>query len=97
MEGIRSSKKRSGQILIATAVWLLASLSAAGYRQTTSLPAVKRALQTPIQSSAVSASEMQWFLMARIPPPPKPANATQWKQEEARKRRQMLQDVAYHG
>jgi hypothetical protein len=89
--------KRYDKSLNAMAVCLLAALSAASYGQTTSLPSVEQALQTPIQSSAVSVSEMQRFLMARIPPLPKPATAAQWKQEEVRMRQHTLQDVAYHG
>ncbi len=82
--------RRYDKSVSAMAVCLLAALSAASYGQTTSLPTVEQALQTPIQSSAVSVSEMRRFLMARIPPLPKPTTAAQWKQEEARMRQHAL-------
>src|ERR1700685_557677 len=63
----------------------------------TSLPSVEQALEKPVQPFAGTEFQLQQYLMARIPPLPSPATPAQWKMEEQRLRRQILDEIAYHG
>lgn len=89
--------RRKHRGAVGAALLIVTAFSIPVYAQTTSLPSAERALQTSVQSSDVSSSQMQQFLMARIPPLPKPSSAEEWKVEEEHLRRHILNDVVYHG
>lgn len=65
--------------------------------QSTSLKPVETALQQRIQSSAVTAYQLQQFMLNRIPPMPKPATAAEWTTKQRELRRHILDDIAFHG
>jgi hypothetical protein len=65
--------------------------------QTTSLPSVEKALDQVVQPPAGNDLQMEQFLLARIPPLPKPSSAKQWSDDEKRLRQRILRDVVYHG
>ena len=75
--------------------WCLISNSVQA--QTTSLSSVEQALEKPVQPFAVTEFQLQQYLMARIPPLPSPATPAQWRTEEQRLRRHILDEIAYHG
>ncbi|MGA8439461.1 MAG: acetylxylan esterase [Candidatus Sulfotelmatobacter sp.] len=75
--------------------WCFISNSVQG--QTTSLPSVEQALEKPVQPFAVTEFQLQQYLMARIPPLPSPTTPAQWRTEEQRMRRHILDEIAYHG
>lgn len=58
---------------------------------------VELALEPPVQPVAVTAFELQRYLMRRIPKLPPATSASAWKAEAAKLRRHMLEDIAYHG
>src|SRR5690348_10637707 len=67
--------------------------------QTTMLPSVTETLEKagPVQPHAVTEFQLEQFLMLRIPPLPHPSSASQWTAEEARLRKHILDDIAFHG
>jgi dienelactone hydrolase len=54
-------------------------------------------LEKQVQPRAVTAYQLQKYLMKRIPKPVVPATAEQWNVEVQRLRKHILEDVAYHG
>jgi dienelactone hydrolase len=64
--------------------------------QTTSR-SVESVLQQPIQPPAVTAFELQQYLMKRIPKLPPASNAGRWQAEAQRLRQRLLEEVAFHG
>jgi hypothetical protein len=54
-------------------------------------------LQEQVQPKAVTAYQVQKYLMKDIPKPLVPATAEQWNLEKVRLRNHILKDVAYHG
>jgi dienelactone hydrolase len=54
-------------------------------------------LEKQVQPKAVTAYQLQIYLMKRIPKPVVPATAEQWNVEAQRLRKDILEDVAYHG
>ena len=54
-------------------------------------------LEEQVQPKAVTAYQIQKFLMKRIPKPLVPATAEQWNVEEQTLRKHILKDIAYHG
>jgi dienelactone hydrolase len=54
-------------------------------------------LEEQVQAKAVTAYQVQKYLMRRIPKPAVPATAEQWNVEKQELRRHILEDVAYHG
>jgi dienelactone hydrolase len=58
---------------------------------------VTRVLAAPIQPVAVTAYQMQHFMMERIPKFPAPESAEQLTREAAKLRQHMLDDIAFHG
>lgn len=79
-------------VLIVVALWSARPLPA----QATSR-SVELALEPPGQPVAVTAFELQRYLMRRIPKLPAATSPSAWKAEAAQLRRHMLEDVAYHG
>jgi hypothetical protein len=75
--------------------WCLISNSVQA--QTTSLSSVEQALEKPVQPFTVTEFQLQQYLMARIPPLPSPTTPAQWRTEEQRLRRYILDEIAYHG
>jgi hypothetical protein len=54
-------------------------------------------LEKPVQPTAVTAYQLQAYMMKRITKPTIPATAEQWTAEAAKFRKHILDDVAYHG
>jgi hypothetical protein len=69
------------------------------WAQTTMLPSIEDTLQrgNPVQPAAVTQFQLEQYLMARIPPLPKPSTPEQWTGEEVRLRAHILNDIAFHG
>lgn len=55
------------------------------------------ALRTPVQSSAVTAFQLQQYLMSRIPAFQVPASSAEWDRQATALRRHILEDIVYHG
>jgi dienelactone hydrolase len=87
-----------GSALLVIGSMFLASISRSR-AQTTMLPSIEETLQkgSPVQPAAVTQFQLEQYLMARIPPLPKPSSPQQWTAEEARLRAHILNDVAFHG
>jgi dienelactone hydrolase len=92
-EGIRieASYLRIAAFILANVLSL--ALAAA---QTTP-ESVAPVLQRPIQPVAVTAYQVQHYMMERIPKLPKPDSPEQWRREAAKLRQHMLNDIAFHG
>jgi dienelactone hydrolase len=54
-------------------------------------------LEKPVQTTAVTAYQLQSYMMKRIPKPVPPATAEQWTAEAQKLRKHILEDIAYHG
>lgn len=54
-------------------------------------------LEEQVQPKAVSAYQIQKYLMKRIPKPVVPGTAEEWNVEKRKLRQHILQDIAYHG
>jgi dienelactone hydrolase len=54
-------------------------------------------LEKPVQPTAITAYQLQSYMMKRIPKPVVPAAKAQWTAEAQRLRRHILEDVAFHG
>jgi dienelactone hydrolase len=54
-------------------------------------------LEKPVQTTAVTAYQLQSYMMKRIPRPVPPATAEQWTAEAQKLRKHILEDIAYHG
>jgi len=54
-------------------------------------------LEKPVQTQAVTAYQLQRYLMTRIVKPMLPATAEQWTRSAQRYRQHLLDDVAFHG
>ncbi|MGH9431306.1 MAG: alpha/beta hydrolase family protein [Terriglobia bacterium] len=54
-------------------------------------------LKRPIQATAVTAFEVQKFLMTRMRPLTTPTSTREWTAEAARLRKHILNDIAFHG
>ncbi len=54
-------------------------------------------LDKPVQPIAVTAYQLQKYMMKRIPKPVPPASADQWTVDAQKLRRHILEDVAFHG
>ena len=54
-------------------------------------------LEKPVQSTAVTAYQLQVYMMKRIPKPLPPATAAQWTAEARKLRQHVLEDIASHG
>jgi hypothetical protein len=54
-------------------------------------------LEKQVQPKAVTAYQLQKYLMKRIPKPMVPATAEQWNVEAQRLREHILKDIAFHG
>lgn len=61
------------------------------------LTSVENALQAPIQNPAVTAFQLQHYLMKGISTPVAPSSPEAWKIEERRLRKHILEDIVYHG
>jgi hypothetical protein len=86
-------KKICLSVLFLTLCWISNSVQA----QTAGLSSVEQALEKPVQPIAVTEFQLQQYEMTRIPPLPSPATPAQWKTEEQRLRRHILDEIAYHG
>ncbi|MGB7189789.1 MAG: acetylxylan esterase [Acidobacteriaceae bacterium] len=88
-----------GLLRIALACAAGAAAAAEAHAQTTMLPSVVETLQKagPAQPHAVTAFQLEKYLMKRLPALPHPSSAAQWTSEEATLRHHILNDVAYHG
>lgn len=61
------------------------------------LTPVEAALQAPVQSSAVTAFQIQQYLMARLPELKLPSSKAEWNDQATARRVHILKDVIYHG
>ena len=91
------SKNRSRLVSALLLFSVSAMMSGSGLGQTTSLPSVEQALDQVVQLPEGNDLQIEQFLLARIPPLPKPSTAEQWSADEKQLRRRILQDVVYHG
>jgi len=58
---------------------------------------VEAALQAPVQTPAVTAYQIQHYLMKRIPKAKLPSTAAEWREEQRTLRTHILNDIIYHG
>jgi dienelactone hydrolase len=78
--------------------FILATLVSGVFAQAQTAPqAVTRVLDEPIQPVAVTAYQLQRYMMERIPQLPAPVSPEQWTREEGKLRQHMLNDIAFHG
>jgi len=54
-------------------------------------------LEKPVQPAAVTAYQLQKYLMKHIPKPAAPSTAEQWNVEARKLRKHILEDVVFHG
>jgi dienelactone hydrolase len=54
-------------------------------------------LDKPVQPIAVTAYQLQKYMMKRIPKPVPPATAEQWTVDAQKLRKHILEDIAFHG
>jgi dienelactone hydrolase len=86
--------RRAGQI----AAVLFALIATAGFAMAqATADAVAPLLEKQIQPNAVTAYQLQKYLMNNIPKPVVRTTAEQWKLEAQKLRKHILEDVAYHG
>src|SRR5208283_3882719 len=78
--------------------FILATLVSAAFAQAQTTPkSVTAVLEEPIQPVAVTAYQVQRYMMERIPNLPAPGSPEQWTREAAKLRQHMLNDIAFHG
>ena len=78
--------------------FILAILVSVAFAQAqTTSRSVTRVLEEPIQPVAVTAYQVQRYMMERIPNLPAPGSPEQWTREAAKLRQHMLNDIAFHG
>ena len=87
--------RRRRRTRIGILITVLAAASMASGQAT--VDAVAPLLEKPVQPTAVTAFQLQKYLMRRIAKPVPPASRTQWSAEAARIREHVLSDVAFHG
>jgi dienelactone hydrolase len=63
----------------------------------TTAASVETVLRKRIQPAGVTAFQLQNYLAKRIPKLPSPSSAEQWRSEEQKWRKHILEDVAFHG
>jgi dienelactone hydrolase len=63
----------------------------------TTANSIESVLDARIQPSAVTAYQLQSYLAARIPRLPPPNSPENWSSEEAKIRKHVLEDIAFHG
>ncbi|MCL5006154.1 MAG: acetylxylan esterase [Acidobacteria bacterium] len=80
-------------------VWVLPYFCLPPFATAQTTPeSVRPLLAQKIQSAAVTAFQVQRFLLRRVPKlPAVPATGAQWTTEEARLRKHFLNDIAFHG
>lgn len=78
--------------------FILATLVSVAIAQAQTNPrTVTAVLAEPIQPVAVTAYQVQRYMMERIPKLPAPGSPEQWTREEGKLRQHMLNDIAYYG
>jgi dienelactone hydrolase len=70
--------------------------AAVGYGQTTA-ESLKSLLAQPVQTTDVTAFQLQQYLSHRITPLPAPTNANEWTARQQQLRKHILDDIAFHG
>jgi dienelactone hydrolase len=70
-----------------------------GMGQTTMLPSVIETLRkaSPVQPASVTQFQLEQYLMARIPPLPRPSTPQEWSAHEVKLRAHIRNDIAFHG
>ena len=58
---------------------------------------VKSVLTQPVQSTEVTAYQLQQYLSHRVPPEPSPNSAADWTAQAEKLRKHILDDIAFHG
>jgi hypothetical protein len=80
------------------AALLFALLAVAGWAAAQAISdTVVPLLEKPLQPTAVTAYQLQTYMMKHIPKPAAPATAEQWTAEAQKLRRHILEDIAFHG
>lgn len=83
-------------IQFAGSLFILLAFAGLARAQATS-DTVAPLLEKPVQPIAVTAYQLQVYMMKHIPKPVAPATAEQWTAEAQKLRTHVLQDIAYHG
>jgi dienelactone hydrolase len=78
-------------------VFILAAAIAAPLSAQTTPDSLKPLLEQPIQPSAVTAYQLQRYLMKRIPKLPSPSSPEEFKAWQQKMRQHILQDVVFYG
>ena len=89
-----TSLRRTMQFAV-TIIMLIASAGLANAQAISDT--VAPLLEKPVQPTAVTAYQLQKYMMKRIPKPLPPASAAQWNAEAQKLRKHILQDIAFHG
>jgi dienelactone hydrolase len=75
---------------------ILPLTAATTYGQTTS-DTLQSVLAQPVQSTDVTAFQVQQYLSHRITPLPSPKSANDWTDQQQKLRKHILDDIAFHG
>src|SRR6516164_5883513 len=81
---------------VATLLFVLIAIAEFAKAQTTQ-ETMTPLLDEQVQPKAVTAYQVQKYLMKGIPKPLVPATAEQWDLERKKLRNHVMKDVAYHG
>ena len=81
---------------IVLSVVTIVATAASTHGQTTA-SSVETLLEHPIQPTTVTAFQLQRYLMKQIPRLPAPSSPKQWESEEQQLRKDILDNVAFHG
>jgi dienelactone hydrolase len=84
------------RLLCAVAIAALLPLTGEMVGQTTS-DSVQSVLAQPVQSTDVTAFQLEKYLGRRVTPLPSPKSASEWKEQEQKLQKHVLDDVAFHG
>jgi dienelactone hydrolase len=89
-----TSFRRAAQVVALLSVLI----AAAGFAQAQAISdTVAPLLEKQLQPNAVTAFQLQKYLMKHIPKPVVPTTAEQWNVEAQKLRKHILEDVVYHG
>jgi len=88
------SLRRATQLATLVCIWFAATglASAQAISET-----VTPFLEKPVQPPAVTAFQLQAYMMKHIPKPVAPSTPEQWNTEAQRLRKHILDDIAFHG
>jgi dienelactone hydrolase len=93
----RLQKKSFRRFQVAGILCCILGMSAISAYTQISKPCVEESLTQPSRDVAWKESQIQQYLLKRIPPLPTPATSAGWSAEEERVRKHILNDIVYHG